>query len=477
MKTKSLLTFFSLLIACSAFAQEVKQQWTLRECIDYALQNSLVVKRSEYGVESSEINYSQAKWAIAPSLNASASPGSNWGRSINPVTNQFTTQRNNSVSPNASSSVTLFNGLKLQNNIKQTGRDYEASKEDLEKTKNDVILNVISLYTNVIFNKELLENAKFQLNSGQQQLERIKKQVAAGALSKSNELNQEAQVATYELNVINRENSVNFTILQLKQALQLEASAPLDVLVPEIKVEELSIDQAREEVYKIAYETMPEIKRDKLRIESAHYATRSARANLYPRLTLNAGVNTYYSSASETRFIPTGDSLSVPTNYQVFGSNQRVFQRVPNGSFQDTYLANDQLKDNIARSVNVTLTIPLFNGFQARAGVKRSAINKELAEITARQTANTLRQNIETAYNDALAASKTYTSSLKQVLAREEANRMIGQRYEAGAANYVEFQVAENDLYQSRSDLVRAKYDFIFRKKLLDFYQGKPIDY
>jgi outer membrane protein len=478
MKTKALpiLSFF-LVTICSVFAQDVKKQWTLQECVDYALQNSLTVKRSEYSVENSEVNYDQAKWAIAPSLNASASPGSNWGRSINPVTNQFTTQRNNSVSPSANTSVILFNGFRLQNNIKQTSREYHASKEDLEKTKNDVILNVISLYTNVIFNKELLENAKFQLNSSQQQLERIKKQVAAGALSKTNELNQDAQVATNELNVINRENAVNLTLLQLKQALQLEAGIPLDVVVPEINVEELKIDQGREEVYNIAYETMPEIKRDRLRIESAHYAVRAARGNLYPRLTLNAGVNTYYSSASETRFVPTGDTLNAPSSYRVIGSDQPVYQRVPNGSFKDTYLIEQQLKDNVARFVNVSLTIPLFNGFQARAGVQRNVINKELAEITAKQTANTLRQNIETAYNDAISAAKTYSASLRQVQAREEAARMVSQRYEAGAANYVEYQVAENDLFQSKSDLVRAKYDFIFRKKLLDFYQGKPIGY
>jgi outer membrane protein len=478
MKTRILLPLLFLwVVTLTGFAQDVKKQWTLQECIDYALANSLNVKRSEYDVENSEISYSQAKWALAPNLNASASPGSNWGRSINPVTNQFTTQRNNSISPNASSSVMLFNGFRLQYNIKQTSREYQASKEDLQKTKNDVILNVISLYTNVIFSKELYENAKFQLNSSQQQLERIKKQVAAGALSRSNELNQEAQVATNELNVVNRENTVNFTLLQLKQALQLEAGIPLDVVVPEINVEALTIDQSREEVYGIAYQAMPEIRRDNLRVESSQYAIKAAKGNLYPRLTLNGGINTYYSSASETRFVPDGTLRQDSTPYYVGNTMDRVYAVGVNGEFKNTYLVKDQLKDNVARYINISLTIPIFNGFQSKAGVQRSVINKELAAITAKQTANTLRQNIETAYNDAVAASKTYTSSLKQTQAREEAARMVSQRYEAGAANYVEYQVAENDLFQAKSDLVRAKYDFIFRKKLLDFYQGKPIEF
>ncbi len=479
MKTRKLLSLLFLCLgSLTAFAQESKKQWTLQECVDYALANSLTVKRSEYNVESNDINYSQAKWALAPSLNASASPGSNWGRSIDPVTNQFTTQRNNSISPNVSSSVMLFNGFRLQNNIKQTSKDYQASKEDLEKTKNDVILNVISLYTNAIFNKELYENAKFQLNSTEQQLGRIRKQVAAGALSKSNELNQEAQVATNELNVINRENAVNLTILQLKQALQLEAGVPLDVVAPEINVEDLKIEQTREEVFSIAYETMPEIKRDKLRIESAGYAIKASRGNYYPRLTLNTGINSYYSSVSALRLVPDGTFSKTPAPLQVEGNESAtIYQLKPNGPYQNLYKFQNQLKDNVSRYVSLGITIPILNNFQSRAGVQRMIINKALAEITAKATENTLRQSIETAYNDAIAASKTYASSLKQVQAHEEASRMVSQRYEAGAANYVEFQVSENDLFQAKSDLVRAKYDFIFRKKLLDFYQGKPIQY
>jgi outer membrane protein len=123
------------------------------------------------------------------------------------------------------------------------------------------------------------------------------------------------------------------------------------------------------------------------------------------------------------------------------------------------------------------LSIPLFNGLQARAGVRRSVVNQHIAEINAKQVNNTLRQNVETAYNDAFAASKSYNASLKQVQAREEAFRMTKQRYDIGASNFVEYQVAENDLFRAKSDLARAKYNFIFRKKLLDFYQGKPLEF
>ena len=134
-----------------------------------------------------------------------------------------------------------------------------------------------------------------------------------------------------------------------------------------------------------------------------------------------------------------------------------------------------QLSDNIFKTFNLQLSVPLFNGLQTRAAVQRAVVNKKLAEVSRQESENTLRQSIETAYNDALAASKSYAASVKQVNARNEAYRMTKQRFEIGASNYVEYRISENDLFQAKSDLARAKYNFIFRKKLLDFYQGKSI--
>lgn len=479
---KKCFTIILIALAGTGFAQEAGKVWTLKECVDYALANNLDVQRSVYGVEGAEIDHSQAKWAMAPNLNASSSYGFNWGRSINPVTNQFTTREINSISPNANSSVTLFNGLRIQNTIKQASKNLDASQADLEKSKNDVILSVINLYITVVFNKELLENARFQLSSSQQQLERTKRQVAAGALPKSNELNLEAQVATNELNEINRENSLALSLLQLKQGLQIPASQDFDIEVPTIEVQDLILENSREQIYDIARQSLPEVRSAMYRVESSNYALKVAKGNLYPRLSLSGSMSSNYSSANdEARFSQEGTTITpgVPigsvnvggTDYTVTTDiSQPNIVQIANG-----YGYRAQLKDNIFRSAGFSLSIPIFNGFQARAGIRRQTINRQLAEITLKQTENTLRQNVETAYNDAFAASKTYSSSLKQVQAREEAFRMTKQRFEIGAANFVEYQVAENDLFQAKSDLARAKYDFIFKKRLLDFYQGKTI--
>jgi outer membrane protein len=471
-------SFVVLLISftSAAFAQNGGKVWTLKECVDYAVANNLTVERTTYNVESAQIDYNQARLAMAPNLNASGQYGFNWGRSIDPVTNQFTTREINSLSPNVSSGVTLFNGLRIQNTIRQTSKGLSATEADLEKSKNDVILNVINLYITVVFNKELLDNARFQLSSSQQQYDRTKKQVEAGALPKANELNLDAQVATNELNLINRENALALSMLQLKQALQMPASEVFDIEIPTIALEDLVLENSREQIYDMARQSLPEMRSARLRVESSYYAVKAAKGNLYPRLSLNGSMSSNYSSVNDqARFAPDGTTVPFTVGL-VQGTNVPVLtQRANFVQVAEGYGYRDQLKDNIFRQAGLSLNVPLFNGLQTRANIRRQSINRQLAEVTLKQTENTIRQNVETAYNDAFAAAKTYNSSMRQVQAREEAYRMTKQRFEVGAANFVEYQVSENDLFQAKSDLARAKYDFIFKKRLLDFYQGKPI--
>ena len=483
MKRQVLILCLALLSAGVA-AQEVstaKRVWTLKECVDQAVANSLSIKRSSYSVESSKVDLKQSRMSMIPTLNGSASYGYNWGRSINPVTNLFTTQEINSNNLALQSSVTLFNGLRIQETIKQSKSTLAASEYDLAKTKNDVMLNVVTLYLTVVFNKELYQTAQLQLHSSQQQFERTKKQVQAGSLPKSDELNLDAQVASNELNLINRENAMNLSLLQLKQAMLVPAATDLDVEVPVLNAEDMVLGASREEIFQTSLQVMPEIKSAELKIQSSIHSLRAAKGNLYPRLSFNGNITTNYSSASDrSRFIPDGGSDIVPEQIgYVQGSNDPVLRDVsiPTGTTTDGYGRMDQFKDNVFRAVSLNLSIPIFNGLQTRSSIQRAQITSQQAEVNSMEVKNQLRQIVETAYNDALAASKTYNASQRQVNSREEAFRMMKQRYELGAANYVEYQVSENDLFQAKSDLTRAKYDFIFKKKILDFYQGKPIEF
>jgi outer membrane protein len=492
---KSIFTAALLLIAhvmCIAQIDTLKQQqltppstdkWSLKECVDYALANNLTIQRSNYNVETSEVDLRQAKFSRLPSINGSIGYGYSWGRGLDPVSNNFVSQEIKSSSISGNASLPIYNGMRIHNSIKQNQRTVAASEFDLAKAKNDLILNVANFFITVVFNKENVDNAKFQLASSQQQLERTKKQVAAGALPKSEELNLDAQVATNEVTLVQQENALALSMLQLKQALQIPASQGFDIEVPQLDPEDLVIDQTRDEIFEIAKATLPEMKSAEMKIQGSSYAVKAARGNLYPRLNVTAGVNTNYSSLQEAVFYPDGN-FRFPDNgerppfaYVNKNLSEGVYAVEATGTFRNTNLWDDQFKDNIYRTLGLQLTIPILNNYNARAGLQRSVIQNQQAKIDAEQTAQTLRQNVETAYNEALASSKTYNSSLRQVQAREEAFRMMEQRYNAGAATSFEYQVSQNDLYRAKTDLTRAKYDFIFKKKVLDFYQGKPLEY
>lgn len=462
------------------------KKWTLKECIDYALANNLSIQQSIYNVESSEVDLRQAQFARLPSINGGVGYGYSWGRGLDPVTNSFTSQQIRSSNISGNASLPLYNGLRIHNSVRQAKTSLAATEYDLAKTKNDQILNVANLFITVVFNKELVDNAKFQLASSQQQLDRTRKQVAAGALPKSEELNLDAQLAGNEVTVIQQENALALSLLQLKQALLIPASAGFDIEIPQLDPEDLVIDQTRDEIFNIARGTLPEIKSAELRIQSTSYGVKANRGNFFPRLSLNAGVNTNYSSAQEAVFYPDGGyqfptapngSDRPPFAFVNKDMNMPVYGIEATGAYRNTYLFKDQIQDNIYRTLGFQLSIPILNGFNVRSDVQRSIIQNQQAKIDAQAVSQTLRQNVETAYNEAVAASKTYNASLRQVAAREEAFRMMEQRHQAGAATAFEFQVSQNDLYQAKTELTRAKYDFIFKTKVLDFYQGNPLDY
>ncbi len=459
------------------FSIAKSQKMSLQECVKVALDNNLTVKRSVYNVETNQVNLLGAKGNFLPTLTLSTFGSQNYGRNLNPVTYQYFQGVTRTVNPSLNGQFLLFNGLRNMHTYRQNKMGVDAADLDLEKAKNDVIITVVTNYTNVILNKELYENAKFQLNSSQQQLDRIKKQVEAGALSKSNELTQEATVATNETNQITQENNYNYSVLVLKQSMQVPASTPLEVIVPDISMDDLAINETPEEIYAISAKTLPQIKSALLKVESAQFAVRAARAVYYPRVTFTYAAVSNYNSASDGARYGFGPNVQQVIG-NVDGTNQTVSTTVQSRiKTSDTYHVGNQLTDNLYKNIGLSVSIPILNGFQTRTGVQQAIINRELADITVKETENTLRQSIEISYNNALAAAKTYTAAIKQVSANEEAFRMTQQRHENGAATYIEYQVASNDLFSAKSSLARAKYNFIMTKKILEFYQGKTIEY
>ena len=364
MKQFLLYALLCIFLVQESLAQE-PQKLTLQECVKIALENNLKVKRGEYNVESYEINLLQNRMAFLPSLNLGSAYGKNYGRALNPVTNSYVNRNSNTLNVQASASLTLFNGLRIQNSLRQSQRDYAASNLDLTKAKNDVILNVVTNYVTVILNRELYENARFQLESSNQQLERIKKQVAAGALPLSNQFTQEAQVATNEVNLINQENTLNFSLLQLKQSMQVPASTAIEPVVPELSLDDTVLPLTPEDVYQLALLNMPEVKSALLKVESADMALKAAQGSLYPRLSLNGSAQSNYSSISDgPRYSSSGTIVQTQQIGFIQSTGEPVYANVNVPVVTQVaghYGQSDQLKDNLYKNVSLQLSIPIFN--------------------------------------------------------------------------------------------------------------------
>ncbi|MCH7410484.1 TolC family protein [Belliella sp. DSM 111904] len=441
---KLLLSFF--LLSQSIQAQESNYDaLDLQTCIEIALENNLTLKRSEVNLALNEATLLQNQGQRLPSLSAGGSTGYRWGRSINPVTNLFENNRIGNVNFSASTNVTLFAGQQITNSIKQAKTDIEVSRLNVKTTENNITLNVINLFINVIFSEEQLKIARNQMASTKEQLENTTKLVDAGSLPLANKLDLQAQNATNELEVLNAENSLRGAKLNLLQAMQLPFDPNLKVLAPDLSVENVTMSgESVEEIYELSKEILPQIKAAQLGVESAEYGIRAAKGAFYPTLGIGADVFTNYVDV------------------------------IPLLRDRDPFVM--QLENNLSQAANVRLSIPIFSNFRNTAGVQRARLQRNLSEITAFEVKNELRQDIEVAFTNAIAADQAYRSSLVRVSALDESFRIAKQRFDAGAINFADYQLAQNNLFNAQADLVTAKYTYIFRVKVLDFYLGNPLN-
>ncbi|MFC2123976.1 TolC family protein [Bacteroidota bacterium] len=477
--------FLIILFIFVIFGYEVNAQdmkiWTLEECIEYGLANNLTIKRSEFSVTDNEILLRQSKAAYYPTLNAGGQYQNLWGRSIDPTTNLFSTDRIETMGIQGSSSWTLYQGRSIRNSVKQNRVDLQGSEYDLQRVKNDIMLDVTTGFLTLILNTELFENAKVQLETTKAQLETTSKQVRAGALPMSSELDLIAQVESNEVAVINADNDVRLAKLNLQQTMLMPSGEEFDVDIPEIELDILEpVLLSSEQIYQESINIMPQIKSAEKSVESADLGIKIAHGLLEPRVYAQANIYTNYSSVTSSRrynYDSNGDPIyiEVPLGYYYnpSGIPEPVYTQIQ--EFETSEGIGPQLNDNISQSVALTLSIPIFNGLQNRTYYQRAKIQSNQARTYSEEAKLALRQSIELAYNNASAASKSYNASLKQVASLEESFRAAEKSYNLGAMNIYDYQVASNNLFRARSDLLRAKYNYIFTVKVLDFYLGKPL--
>ena len=452
--------------------------WSLQRAIDHALEHNLQVKLSALNAEASRINVRESRASQLPGLTGNVSENFNSGRSIDPFTNSFVNQNIWSTSTSLNSNVTLFSGMQLKNSVQQSRLNLQASEADLAKAKNDMILNIVTAYLQILFNDELLTTAQLNLNSSTAQAERTGKLFKAGSVAENNLLEINAQVAADELNVINAQNNKDIAELNLMQLLDLQDKTGFEVEKPAIPEPDQSVITFNAaQVYEAAQQTQPEINAASLRVRSAMKGVDVARGAYYPRLILAGSVSTGYSSARQATsisgfveqpigFIP-GSGGAAPTV---------VYTTSPNVIVGD-YAFGDQFNDNISKAVSLNLSIPIFNRFQARYGVQRSMVNVQNAELSLQLEKNNLRQKVEQAFADATAARKKYVAAKKQLESFEKAFKNAEIRFNSGILNSTDFNVSKNNYIKAQSDIIQAKYDYTFKLKILDFYQGNPITF
>lgn len=468
-----ILSLFLIFSFSEIIAQE-NQSWTLEECIEHAWINNLQLQQQKLSVDLAGENLTQSRASLFPSLNASASHAYNFGRTVDPFTNEFATETVRTNNFGISTSLNIFSGFQVQNAIRQSKLELDASNYDLERSYNDVALMVASAYLQVLFNTELVDNARNQVEISEQQVERTSKLVEAGTLPRGSLLTIQAQLATEELQLVNAQNQLDLAYLNLSQIMFLPEDVDLTVAFPEMEIiVEDEPEQSPMQVFRVALNLQPEIRAADIRISSAERGLAIARGGRSPMLSLRGSYGSGYSEASLEIFDEQPTGLN-----QVFITDDGQELLVPVTQFETRIKPfSDQLSDNLNRSLGFFLSIPIFNNFQTRTSISRSRINLENARLQSQIVREQLFQTIQQAHADATAALKRYAATEKNVIALEEAFRYTEQRFNVGMVNTLEYNDAKNRLSAAQSELLQAKYEYLFRMKILDFYMGNPLTF
>ncbi|MFO7851931.1 MAG: TolC family protein [Bacteroidota bacterium] len=429
--------------------------WTLEECVNHAIDNNIMIKQQELQTQLQENALEQSKLSLLPSLNGTATNNWSFGRALDETTYQFTEEENvRSNSFYASAGLTLFSGLQNYNTIKRNEYNVDASFHDLQNIKDDISLNVALAYLQILLNKELVTVTENQLQTTSEQIEKTGKMVEAGSLPRGNLLEIQAQAAREELQLINMENQLDLSYLNIVQLLELDSVAGFEILVPDIVITETGmIRENVNDIYNTAQQIRPELKSAEMRLKSAEYDLKIAKGGRSPRLSLSTTFSTGYSSIRQ----------------KILGIDPE------DGIIYGEYPFADQINDNINYGIGLSLNIPIFNGWQVNTSISNSQINILNSQYSLENTRKQLYKDIQQAYADAQASLKSYIASQKAVESMQESFRYTEQRFNVGMVAPVEYNTAKAQLLNAESELAQAKYEYIFKTKVLDFYKGLPL--
>ena len=417
------------------------RQWTLRQCTEHAISHNLSIKQKSNQYRKQELQLSTAKNSRLPDLSGTVGETFSFGRGLT-MDNTYTNRSTSSTSFGLGTSVPLFTGFRIPNNIKLNQLNLEAATQDLEKAKNDIRMQVAKAYVQILYDMEMADVAVRQVEIDSMQVARLQAFLENGKASGAELSQQKATHAQSQLTATQAHNNLQLSILALTQLLELPTPEGFSIVRP-IVPSDLTIPVDPNQIYQESLLFKPEIKAEQIRLDATEKNIKIAQAALYPTLTLSGGLQTNY--------------------YKTGG--------IPSDGF------SSQLKNNFSQYIGLNLNIPIFNRFSTRNSVRSANIDRENQQLQLDNVKKTLYKEIQQVYYNAIAAQAKYQSSEAARQSSEDAFTLTQAKYENGKANITEFNEAKNRFLKAESDLVQARYEYLYQNSLLDFYRGKELNF
>jgi len=471
---------FTTLIAISfALCISAQEKWDLLKCVQYAHENNITIKQRDIQAKIAQLTYKQSDLSKYPNLNFSSNLGINTGRSIDRTTNQFTTESIFYNSFNLQSNVDIFNWFSKKNTIAGNKLEAKAASASVDKLKDDIALNIAAAYLQALLAKEQVNASKVLVSQTIAQLDITRKFVAAGSLPELNQVQLESQLATDSVTLITAIGTETQSLLLIKSLLNLDAGVAFDIVTPPI--DRVPVDPIAElqpeHVYQLAIKNLPQQRLNNFRLLAAEKFAAAAKGAMYPSIGAGVSVGTNYSNLkSNDRLISETPNGKVDTVAFVSGSLTPVI--VPGFNRVFDFFATPygrQLSDNFNNGVGIGISVPIFNGNSARINWQKQKLNVLSLKLQQDLDNLTLKQDIYTAYTDAMTALQKFNASTKAVDAAERAYDFSQKRYNAELLNTIDLIISQNNLFRARIDRLSSQYDYVFKMKVLEFYKGQGI--
>lgn len=453
---KKILFIITLILSVSFGHVKAQQKlWSLQECVQYAIDHNIQIRQQTLQTMMQENNLLQSKLNLLPTINGQAQHNFSFNRTLDQTTYQYVDQNGQTEQFYIGGSLNLFNGLQNFNTIRKNKYYLLASELNLQSIKDNISLNIALAYLQILLNTELVSATENQLNITIQQIEKARKMYDAGSVAMGNLLQIEAQAAGEELQLINLKNQLDIAYLNLTQMLELETPAGFSIIAPELSIDTNTFISGNvDDIFAQAQGLRPEIKSAELNLQAGELDLRIAQGARSPRLSMSHTASTMYSNIRQK--ITGIDPLTGPV--------------------YDDYPYGEQLDDNLNYGVGFSLNIPILNGWQVNKNIANSKINIDNYRYNLEAEKKRLYKTIQQAYADAAASLKKYSASVKAVSSMEESFRYTEQKFNVGMVTPVDYNAAKTQLLNAQSDMSQAKYEYIFKTKVLDFYKGIPLD-